>query len=47
MTSYRPGEDQHEEKSSRYDGEDHPDGEVQSISELHQGAPKLRWRMSS
>jgi len=38
------GKDQHEEKSNGYDDEDHPSGEVQSISQLHQGSPKVKWR---
>ena len=29
-------------KSSEYDNEYHPDGEVQSISELHQDSPKIK-----
>jgi len=40
------GKDQHEEESSKYDDEDHP-GEVQSITELHQGSPKVKWRTRS
>ena len=36
-----------EEESRGYDDEDHPSGEVQSISELHQRSPKIKWKTGS
>ena len=42
MTVDRLSEDQHKEISSGHDDEDHPNREVQSISELHQGSLKIR-----
>jgi len=47
MTRDRLGENQYKKESNRYDDKDHPSEEVQSISELHLGSPKIRWRMSS
>ena len=40
----RLSEDKYKKESSRHDDEARPGGEVQSISKIHQGSPKIRWR---
>ena len=41
------GEDQHEEESNGYDDKDNLSEDGQSISELHQDSPKVRWKTGS